>query len=345
MSLRRPLAARLCGLVLLSLAACALLAEAQRPPPPRPPRPPPRRPPPPAAAPDVIVIGAGVSGLKAARDLQAAGLRVLVLEARNRTGGRIWTHKVRRRRRGARSRRSPGSAPAPQPTAHRAQPATHCSATPTPPHPTLAAPPPPPQVGDVAVELGAQWIHGAERNQVLAEVAGPQGWACATTEADGPVFANVTASRWSELSDAQIAANNAAWWDPLAGYIAAQQDAGSDRSLKATIDAYVAAAGRTLSDAGRAWINFTATSLLEHEYAGDAAQMSTWWYDDDSDTGDTDCVLTGGFGQVGGWVGGWGKGRGARARTGGGAAAAVQPLPAGRGAAAAAGRRPTPPHA
>jgi monoamine oxidase len=41
--------------------------------------------------PDVIVIGAGVAGLKVARDLTHAGLRVLVLEARDRLGGRVWT--------------------------------------------------------------------------------------------------------------------------------------------------------------------------------------------------------------------------------------------------------------
>jgi monoamine oxidase len=40
---------------------------------------------------DVIIIGAGVAGLTAARLLALAGLRVLVLEARNRIGGRVWT--------------------------------------------------------------------------------------------------------------------------------------------------------------------------------------------------------------------------------------------------------------
>ena len=42
--------------------------------------------------PDVIVVGAGVAGLTAAGDLAAAGLRVLLLEGRNRLGGRIMTH-------------------------------------------------------------------------------------------------------------------------------------------------------------------------------------------------------------------------------------------------------------
>ncbi|WP_238431876.1 flavin monoamine oxidase family protein [Streptomyces cavernae] len=40
---------------------------------------------------DTIVVGAGLAGLIAARELRAKGLSVLVLEARNRIGGRTWT--------------------------------------------------------------------------------------------------------------------------------------------------------------------------------------------------------------------------------------------------------------
>jgi len=41
----------------------------------------------------VVVIGAGIAGVAAAVDLQAAGFDVVVLEARNRIGGRIWTDR------------------------------------------------------------------------------------------------------------------------------------------------------------------------------------------------------------------------------------------------------------
>jgi len=40
-----------------------------------------------------IVIGAGIAGLGAARKLADAGWKVTVLEARDRIGGRIWTHR------------------------------------------------------------------------------------------------------------------------------------------------------------------------------------------------------------------------------------------------------------
>lgn len=44
-----------------------------------------------ATSPNVVVIGAGMAGLKAASDLKALGYKVIVIEARNRIGGRTHT--------------------------------------------------------------------------------------------------------------------------------------------------------------------------------------------------------------------------------------------------------------
>jgi monoamine oxidase len=43
---------------------------------------------------DVVVLGAGFAGVAAARDLQEAGRRVVVLEARDRIGGRTWYREI-----------------------------------------------------------------------------------------------------------------------------------------------------------------------------------------------------------------------------------------------------------
>jgi monoamine oxidase len=43
---------------------------------------------------DAVIVGAGMAGLTAARSLAEAGLKVLVAEAQDRIGGRIWTRHV-----------------------------------------------------------------------------------------------------------------------------------------------------------------------------------------------------------------------------------------------------------
>ena len=40
---------------------------------------------------DVVVVGGGLAGITAARDLQQRGLRTMVIEANDRLGGRTYT--------------------------------------------------------------------------------------------------------------------------------------------------------------------------------------------------------------------------------------------------------------
>lgn len=44
---------------------------------------------------DVVVVGGGLSGLQAAHDVQRAGLSCVVLEARNRVGGKTWSQPTK----------------------------------------------------------------------------------------------------------------------------------------------------------------------------------------------------------------------------------------------------------
>ncbi|MGO9883971.1 MAG: flavin monoamine oxidase family protein [Solirubrobacteraceae bacterium] len=43
---------------------------------------------------DVVIVGAGIAGLTAARELVRAGRSVVVFEARDRVGGRVWNHDL-----------------------------------------------------------------------------------------------------------------------------------------------------------------------------------------------------------------------------------------------------------
>jgi monoamine oxidase len=55
---------------------------------------PPKTPGPSKRSADVAIVGAGFAGLTAARNIVASGRSVIVLEARDRVGGRVWNHDL-----------------------------------------------------------------------------------------------------------------------------------------------------------------------------------------------------------------------------------------------------------
>ncbi|MDT8990526.1 FAD-dependent oxidoreductase [Curvibacter sp. APW13] len=192
-----------------------------------------------AAAPErVLVIGAGMSGLAAAKKLREAGKEVVVLEARTRIGGRIDTY-------------------------------TGWS--------------------DARVDMGATWIHGDSDSNPLAVLARSIGARLATTsytsyetfDSDGTKLGSTARSQLKKLQT------------QMENVLATAQDASTDQSVR---DAARAGLGYgTRSEADKKRIDFLVNSTIEHEYAGDATKLSTYWYDNMSEYAGNDALFLDGY--------------------------------------------------
>lgn len=186
----------------------------------------------------VLVIGAGMAGLAAAKKLREGGKQVVVLEARTRIGGRIHTH-------------------------------TGWS--------------------DARVDLGATWIHGDSDSNPLAVQARSIGARLATTsytsyetfDSDGTLLDSAARSQVKKLQTA------------LEKTLAAAQDAATDQSVR---DAARSGLGyATRSEADKKRIDFLINSTIEHEYAGEATKLSTYWYDNMAEYAGNDALFLDGF--------------------------------------------------
>lgn len=193
-----------------------------------------------ARPPRVLVIGAGLAGLAAARALHAAGYRVRVLEARARLGGRLWTDT-----------RWP----------------------------------------DAPVDLGASWIHGVDGNP-LTTLAQAASVPLIDTRYDRAILYDSDGTPFSAAQTRQLDRLERR----LGTAIAAAQAAPSDRSLRAAVEAafdWPTAPART-----RQLLAYLLNSRYEQEYAGSAADLSTWWHDDDNAFGGGDALLRDGYGAL-----------------------------------------------
>ena len=185
----------------------------------------------------VLVVGAGMAGMAAARQLVDAGHTVTVLEARNRLGGRIHTSNV---------------------------------------------------WADAPIDLGASWIHETQGNPLtsLASQAGAR-----TITTDYASFATYDASL------GQIATGSGSAYTAMQTKVDAAIKAGyntnKDTALRTTLESSLKLS--TLTEPNKRLANHFIVSLADDEYAGDSAELSSWYWDSMGGYSGLDAVLPDGY--------------------------------------------------
>ena len=196
----------------------------------------------PAPAPDpsqtVIVLGAGIAGLAAARQLRDAGRSVVVLEARDRIGGRLHTSR---------------------------------------------------QWADAPLDLGATWIHGDNPSHPVGQLARQLGARLGQTQfardqvydSDGRPANAAVLGQLDQLGQAVRQA------------IRQGQDASSDAPLLQVIRQGTGYAQRSAQE--QKLLNHIVNTQYEHEYSGEASQMSALWFDSDQRISGSESLFLDGF--------------------------------------------------
>lgn len=185
----------------------------------------------------VIVIGAGMAGIAAAKTLRDKGHAVTLLEAQNRIGGRI--------------------------------------------HTSFDWP-------DCPIDLGASWIHESSGNP-LTPIAQACGARMITTDYASfvtydPLLGKIPTGAGSAYSKMQTKVDNAI----QAGY-----DTNTDQPLRAVIESQLGF--NSLSDSNKRLANHFVVSKADDEYAGDSAELSSWWWDAMGGYSGLDAVLPDGY--------------------------------------------------
>lgn len=184
----------------------------------------------------IIIIGAGISGLAAGKTLQESGYEVVILEARNRVGGRVWTD------------RSTGK----------------------------------------ALDLGASWIHAitgnpitALANKIKAPLSGLVDYDDTSVfDADG-------------TEDPLTPAQEQQFTDVFAQFAASVTASNVNASVQDVVDAAVSQ-GALSGFTSRA-LDSLINSVKEHEYAGDANELSQIGTEEGMDMGGGDVLFPNGF--------------------------------------------------
>ena len=237
---------------------------------------------------DVIVVGAGVSGLAAAAALVQAGLqRVLVLEARDRIGGRIHTIDL--------------------------QPETDASAAVATEELGKPSTPPPAPLQAAMIDLGAAWLHhGDDPQHPMTKLAAKLGvqlvqtdWKAAEHfDRDGLLPEELAEAAAEEDGMVELLARAHARSRPGLRQRRRDGEPRADCSLSDAVEAELAAmaaadepaAMELLGTVGRRLLDFQLQSNVLDDYAAELSQLSCLHWDADSEFegGDQDLLPVGG---------------------------------------------------
>lgn len=144
---------------------------------------------------------------------------------------------------------------------------------------------------DAPLDMGASWIHGVRGNPITA-VAAEAGLPTIPTDTDKSIAYHTDGQPLTRQQERELAELQ----ETMAEILAEAQDEDPDYPVQAIID--WAVEEYDLSAEERRWVDFSVNSLLEHEYAGSSAELSTHWFDDGDEFGGDDVLFPQGYDQI-----------------------------------------------
>lgn len=190
---------------------------------------------------DVIVIGAGISGLAAADLLDEKGFDVVILEARDRIGGRIFTDR---------------------------------------------------SLDSIPLDMEASWIHGVIGNPI-ADLAKKYGIETVPTDYDSITIYDANGNKIDEKRMNEILSR----FEKFARILEGEQlDLEDDASIQDVIDYFIEE--ENLSGEALNEFLYTVNAAIEHEYAGDVADLDYDEFDESSEDLGEDVLFPDGYDQI-----------------------------------------------